>query len=175
MKTLPLMALVLLLLPASAHAQEQWNEGVTIGVPRSAPGGLAVYVVGTGADSAANRPHVALGHNAWHSIDLADPSYPVDLNIPYDAKAVFLMGVLITSGLPNVNCSIMVTFRTPGDVSANPENYTVAAASALPGGAYRQDVAMWVPVVNRHFDFYWRYMDPDCPMIISLRVQAYVR
>lgn len=166
--------LVLVLVPVAAGAQVPWAEGTVLGVPTTSPSTVALYISALGLDPQGDRPKRLLEQLQWHTIDLTDTTYPQSLNIPQTAKAVFLSGTLITSGQTGVFCAIIGTFRAPGDTLSE-WNYQIAAVASVASGAFRQNVALWVPVIDRKFEFWWHYQDATCPMIINLSLQAYVR
>ena len=150
-----------------------WVEGTTIGVPTdNSKGPTVLYVPLLGVSVADNVPHQDLSPSVWHRIELS--TLPEPHRLPPDTKAVFLSGTLVSSGGPPVYCSMIVTFRAPGS-TLNGWDYQGAAVSSLPGGAFRQNVAFWVPVNGGAFEFFWFYYPDSCPYIINLSLQAYVR
>lgn len=157
---------LLVALPALVSAQS-WSEGTVVGVPID--GSLTVISIwGTGLDATANVPGRQLPPDRWTTIDLTP------FEIPPDVIAVELQGMLISSGAPGVYCGMVAAFRPPGSVQ-DEGNYQLQAVASLPGGAFRQNVTLTVPVRNRRFQFWWHYPEAACPMAIHLTLQKYVR
>jgi hypothetical protein len=160
--------IALLLLLAQA-----WVESSIIGVPtESSKHPLVVYVWGAGAEAEKNIPTRVLAPDRWHTIDLADPSMPVN-NIPADTNAIELGGLLGSSGQPSVICGLVANFRAPG-ATMEALNYQIQGA-AMPGAGFRANASVMVPVRDRRFEFWWHTTDPACPMFLSLSVQWYAR
>jgi hypothetical protein len=165
MRSLIALLIVLAVSPLSA----QWVEGSRLGVSAdNSKGPLAIYI---GGDyDAWNDAHAIprpMAPNMWHRITLDQ--------IPADAKAVFLSGLLvITPPTPlRVICDLRATFRAPGS-TLHEDNYQMQTIEATELGGVRSNAAAWVPVKDRTFEFFYR-MTPGCASLINLSLQAYLR
>lgn len=151
----------------------QWREGAAIGVPTNAP-----QVIFLNEDTGEAIPAHALPRHEWHTIDLSG------MDLPVDTIAVFLQGLfIITNDTLNVgpvwDCNLTATFRAPGS-TLHQGNYQLQAlikpGVTGQGNGVRNPVGLWVPVINRQFEFYWSYIaQPGCGSLINLKMGAYLR
>lgn len=163
-----------------APAFAGWIEGSTVGVPDdNAKRPLAVFV---STETSWTAPIISIPANTWVTIDLANGSIwnlngdttSYQPNLPSDTKAVFLSGLLVISHPGgSVTCDLWANFRRPGS-SLPHDSYQVQTIEATSGAGIRSNAAVWVPVSDRKFQFYW-YHTPGCPSLINLSLQAYVR
>ena len=174
MRILRLVLVFLWLLSGRAASAQlaSWTEGTIIGVPTDNSKTTLIYIQENGANPAGNLPPMALPILQWHTITFAH--LPPQYIPPHDVKAIGISGTLVSSGGPPVYCSMILTFRAPGS-NLSCWDYQGIAVSSLPGGAFRQNLALVVPVVNGAFEFCWFYSNPECPMIVNLSLQSYVR
>jgi hypothetical protein len=167
-----------LLLPLAAMV---WKEGGIIGIPSD--NGKRPIGVFVSTEATSFIPAISIPTDQWVTIDLANGSawyYGGDQttfqpNVPADAKAVFLSGILFISH-PGGNvgtCNLWANFRVPGDMLPS-GSYQMQTIEANSGAGSRTNAAVWVPVVDRKFEFYWSHT-PGCPSGINLSLQAYVR
>lgn len=152
-----------------------WTETDTIGVRDDNSKRTKGIFVST--ETSYSQPYGGIPANQWVTIDLSDPqlweagTYP---NLPPDTKSVFLSGILIISHPGgSVTCNLWANFRAPGDTLGY-DSYQMQTIEATPGAGSRSTAAVWVPVVDRKFEFYWHYT-PGCPSAINLSLQAYTR
>lgn len=153
-----------------------WTESTIVGTPLdNAKAALGVYVWGNGLDASMNIPRRPLPPDVWHTIDLNDDLsqmvWPVDL--PPDTKAIVLAGVCGTSGATGIYSSVIQTFRAIGSHAAE---YQVAAVSGVPGGAFRQNSSVIVPLIDRKFEFQWHASEPNAVALYQqFTIQQYMR
>jgi hypothetical protein len=167
-----------LLLPLAAMV---WKEGGIIGIPSD--NGKRPIGVFVSTESQTAIPNIPIPSGQWVTIDLANGSnwhYGGDQttfqpNVPADAKAVFLSGILFIShpGGEMGTCNLWANFRAPAD-SLPADSYQIQTIEANSGSGSRTNAAVWVPISDRKFSFYW-YHTPGCPSGINLSLQAYVR
>lgn len=165
--------LVLLLLAFPAYAENGWIEGGTVGVGAgNTKRPNAIFVRN---DDTSSNPVGAYVTDTWHTIDLLGSNvYGQAINVPSDATAVFLGGLLIiTHPATAATCDLWATFRAPGD-GLPYDSYQIQALESVIGSGVRSPASLWVPVVNGKFQFYW-HATAGCPSLINLSVQAYVR
>lgn len=175
MKSL-IVAALCVLVAGSAEAdpwQVPWASCSLAVRPEFTVGPTAVYVWGAGDYPAANVPQVFLWPDQWHTIDLADIAI-VDYNLPTETKAIYLGGLIGSTGVSNIYCGMTASFRAPGS-TLNAGSYQIQGVASLPSGAYRETVGLWVPVVDRKFEFLWHCVDAACPMFLKLDLQAHCR
>jgi len=170
-----LISLVLVFLCAPVVAQQLWTESTIMGTPvDNAKTAFGVYVWQDGSNPSLNVPRRPLPPDQWHTIDLNDDlsqlAWPVDL--PEDTKAIVLAGLVGSSGAIGVYCGMTATFRAIGSSATE---YTVQAVASVPGGAYRQNSSVVVPLRNRRFEFFWHAADLTCPMFAQFTIQQYFR
>lgn len=170
-------ALMFFLFISHAYA---WNEATFFGAPSDnakRPIGVLVRY-----DAAGTIPAISIPPDTWVIIDLANgPSWYVNgdkttfqPNLPEDTKAIFLSGLLIiTHPGGTVTCDLWANFRAPGS-SLQSGSYQMQTIEAVAGSGVRSNAAVWVPVVNRRFEFFWHYT-AGCPSMVNLSLQAYVR
>lgn len=178
-----IVTVLFLLLPTAASAQLPWNECEKIAVKADQTKGPSVIFVGymNGAPTPweYNWPMKPLPPDTWNLVDLADASmwHGWNLNVPADAKAIFISGTLVSSGVPTPDyCAITMAYAALGSEYGNDVgNYQAAAVSPIPTGAFRENASMWVPLNDRKFSFFWHYLTASCPMIINMSLQAYCR
>lgn len=83
-------------------------------------------------------------------VDLTQPPY----NLPSDAKAAFLSGMLIiTHGTTGETADIRVTVAAEGDSNFNCSSYLGQTIEASVGNGQRSNAAFWVPLTNGKFKF----------------------
>jgi hypothetical protein len=177
-RSLLLLACVLWAGPVSA----QWVEGQRIGVSNdNAKRPLAVFVRWDGAGTVPNR---AIPARQWVTIDLTNgPQWIVNgdpetyqPNLPHDAKAIFLSGILVITHPSDgraVICDLTANFRAPGSNLPH-DSYQMQTIEASSGNGMRSNAAVWVPVKDRQFEMYWSFTE-GCPSLINLSLQAYLR
>jgi hypothetical protein len=161
-------------------ANAEWLEGSTVGIPADngkRPNGVFVRHDGVGT-----RPAINIPADTWVTIDLTNGSawdvngdtVTFQPNLPADTKAVFLSGLaIITHPGGAITCDLWANFRAPGDDLAY-NGYQIQTLESIAGSGVRSNAAVWVPVVDRKFEFYWHFT-PGCPSLINLSIQAYVR
>lgn len=167
---------LILILVATAALAGQWQEGSTIGIPLDNAKFPAQIIV---ADSGTQWPLQSIPPGVWVTIDLANgpqwgsgPTWQP--NVPPDIKGTFWSGLLIISHPGGgVTCNITVNFRAPGS-TLTAGNYQAQTLEATSYAGVRSNAAVWVPVVDRKFEFHWTHT-PGCPSMINLSLQAYVR
>lgn len=157
-----------------------WLEGSVVGVPDdNAKRPVAVFARWDGVGTI---PNISIPPNQWVTIDMANGSQwtvngdavTFQPNLPSDTKAVFLSGLLvITHPGGSVTCDLWANFRKPGS-SLPHDSYQMQTIEAIAGSGVRSNAAVWVPVADRKFEFYWHHT-PGCPSLINLSLQAYVR
>jgi hypothetical protein len=153
-----------------------WTESTITGTPLdNAKAAFGVYVWGNGLDASMNIPRRPLPPDVWHTIDLNDDLsqivWPVEL--PADTKAIVLAGVCGTQGAPGIYCSVIQTFRAIGSSAAE---YQIAAVSSVPGGAFRQNSTVVVPLRDRKFEFQWHASEPNAQELYQqFTIQQYMR
>ena len=170
-----LIALFLSILPIITSAGN-WVEGSAIGVrdnnTKRPIGIFARY------DGAGTIPYISIPADTWVTIDLGNtaiwPADDMQPNLPTDTKAIFLSGILIiTHPGGSITCDVYANFRAPGDDLPG-TSYQMQTIEAVAGSGIRSNAAVWVPVTDRKFEFYWHYT-PGCPSLVNLSIQAYVR
>jgi hypothetical protein len=159
-----------------AIGQQVWTEGTILGINRDNPNTpWVISLRGTGTERTSNVPRKSLPADTWHTIDFTNVHESmVNLNLPIDTKAVYLAGLLISSGHEGLLCGMTASFRAPGS-KHSASNYMLQAVSAVAGGAFRQNVGIWVPVIDRKLEFSWHYPHAECSMTITLSLNAYLR
>jgi hypothetical protein len=131
-----------------------------------------IYIHAHGEDPSKNRPRKPMPKSEWHTIDLAP------YGIPKRTKAVFLAPIFVTQGSgvpadrPPQYTSMTFTARKPGCTELTGMDYLAAAVASMPGGAFRQNAALWVPVKDRTFEFFWYWHEPDAELILNVLLQA---
>lgn len=170
----------------SGRKNSMWLEGSAIGVPAgNAKRPIGIFVR---YDASFTIPNVPLPPDTWHTIDLNNgPQWVVNNdpdtfqpNLPNDVKAVFLSGLLIIShpGYPTGTVDLWANFRAPGDTldAGSYQIQTIQAGPAAdqPVPGVRSNCAVWVPVKDKKFEFYWHYSPPGAPAMMNLSLQAYV-
>lgn len=135
------------------------------------------------------------GPGAVQSLIDSDPQYQLgcqqpdmwctaDLTVwgvPADAKYAMLTGILLIShGASEQSADIRVTFRKPGDATADCQKYLGQAANNRPGGGARSGMATWVPLAGGKTEYCFEFTGPlGWPTWssygINLSVQAWAR
>jgi hypothetical protein len=154
-------ALALLCLLVSVPAQAQWVTANRVSVLTGSPATGRPHLFASTVGSLANYPP-----DVWHTVDLVEA--------PTTTLAADVRGLLVITNASTVICDIQVTFRAPGDLLAS-GNYQMQAV-AIPGDGARSNASVIVPVVNRQFQFIWKF-PPSCGVLpsavaINLSVQA---
>jgi hypothetical protein len=109
----------------------------------------------------------------WHTIDIGK------FGVPCTATAVFLSGILlITHGPAQEIAEIRGTFRAPGD-QLHHDSYQIQVIEPWIGGGQRSGAALWVPLANGKFEFYWHtnlagFWPKHSAVGMNLSLQAYV-
>jgi hypothetical protein len=162
-------------------AAQTWTEGSIVGVPlEHGKSPVVVYVWHAGLNAVDNIPRKPLPASpaetaVWHTIDLANLAESIVENgVPADAKAIVLQGIAGATGVAGVYCGMVANFRAPG-ATLHAGNYQIQAIASNPGGSYRENVSITVPVRDRKFEFWWNHNYQDCPMFLTLTVQQYIR
>lgn len=104
------------------------------------------------------------------------------LGIPGDAKAVFLVGIMIiTHGKAAETADLNIAFRAyPADDQPADAGYIGQATETSPGGGVRSNLATWAPVREGKFQFkYGKSTKGDWPANssygLNLTIQAWAR
>jgi hypothetical protein len=174
-----------------------WTECPTFGAPVDNAQNNVIFVNTT---TTFKNPGIPIPINGWVTIDLANgpqwlrgqPNLPDDINQP--VKAVCLSGILVSSNNGVATSNMYAFFRAFGSqhpavapgfapnwpASGPPDagvfmqgTYQLQVASAVGDGA-RSTACVWVPVVDRKFDFFWSHNGQGA-FAIMLNLQAYVR
>lgn len=101
--------------------------------------------------------------------------------VPADAKYAFLTGLLlITHGTNSQQAALQLTFRKPGDVTADCSKYLGQVIEPFIGGGERSGMATWVALVNGTVEYCFQYEPPTgwpdwAAYGLNLSVQAWAR
>ena len=101
--------------------------------------------------------------------------------VPTDAKFAFLSGILlITHGINAQSADFHLTFRQPGDDTADCTKYIGQVIEPFQAGGQRSGMAVWVPLVDGKLEYCFRYTGqagwPDFAAYgVNLSVQAWAR
>lgn len=170
-----------------------WNECQIIGAPVDNAHNNVIYVNST---TTWRNPNMPIPINQWHTIDLANGPQWLrgQPNLPVDVKAVCLSGILVTSNNGTAISNMYAFFRAFGSTqpavgtdmppnwpySGPPDPGVFANGTAqmqviaTVGGGARSTACVWVPVVDRKFDYFWWHNNQGS-FAQSLSLQAYVR
>ena len=103
-------------------------------------------------------PNWGLQAGSWHLTDLTP------YGVPTDAKFAFLSGMLVIShGTTQETANVTITFRIPGDTTADQIQYLGQTLEAETGGGQRSNAAMWVPVKDGKIE--WLYTTAPIPAL----------
>jgi hypothetical protein len=154
-------ALLVCLVASSASAQTLWVTANRVSVLTGSPAAGRPHLFASTVGSLATYPP-----DVWHTVDLVEA--------PTTTLAADVRGLLVITNASSVICDVQVTFRAPGDLLAS-GNYQMQAV-AIPGDGARSNASVIVPVVNRQFQFIWKF-PPSCGVLpsavaINLSVQA---
>ncbi len=170
-----------------------WQEGSVVGVPLDGIHNDIVYVNNT---TTFRNPAIPLKMNQWSTIDLHNGPQWLrgQPNLPDGVKAIFVSGILVstdnTAAISNMYCFFRpfgskIPAVAPGVIpkwpDAGPTDPTTFANGtyvmqviAAPGGGARSNASIWVPIVDKKFDFYW-WHNQQGSFALSLNLQAYLR
>lgn len=160
-----LVAFFVIFFSFQSHAKE-WVEADKFYIGKgNAKSPIAIFV---STESPTAIPAGANTPNQWHDVDVTE------YGLPEDVTGVFLSGILVLTH-PNVPamCHIWANFRAKDD-TLSAGNFQMQALEPTTGGGSRTNAAVWVPVKDGVFQFYWHY-NPQCASAINLSLQAYVK
>jgi len=171
-----------------------WSECQTFGAPVD---NARNNVITVNTTYSFRNPNMLLPINQWHTIDLANGPHwqRGQPNLPADVKAICLSGILVTTNNGAATSNMYAFFRAHGSahpavgrdmvpanwpqsgpadlsipVNATDQMQVVAAV----GDGDRSTACVWVPVVDRKFDFFWWHNNQGA-FAIYLHLQAYAR
>lgn len=103
-------------------------------------------------------PNWGFQAGSWITTDLTP------YGVPLDAKFAFLSGMLVIShGTTSETANVTITFRIPGDTTADPIQYLGQTLEAAVGGGVRSNAAMWVPIKDGKIE--WLYKTAPIPAL----------
>lgn len=98
---------------------------------------------------------------SWITYDLSPLGVPNDSDPNGSAKFAYLAGMLIiTHGTTAEVADMHLTFRLPGDLTADPTKYMGQTTEGNIGGGQRSNVGLWVPVKNGKIEYYYTVVTP---------------
>jgi hypothetical protein len=170
-----------------------WAEGQIIGAPVD---NARNNVITVNTTYTFRNPNIPIPINQWTTIDLANGSHwqRGQPNLPEDVKAVCLSGLLVTTNSGAATSNMYAFFRATGSThpavgqnmpanwpASGPADLSIPVHSthqmqviAAVGDGDRSTACVWVPVVDRKFDFFW-WHNGQGSFAIYLHLQAYVR
>jgi len=107
-------------------------------------------------NSASNYDTVLTGptYGQWATIDVSKTFYGVPTEIPPDANAILLSGILIISpGYAALTADLQLYIRELGDT--DPAYMCAQCVANSPTNGARTNFATVVPLVNRKFEMWW--------------------